>query len=63
MFSFNHTAAMTRANINRLIRQTWCTSKKIENLHAHFGMYQMWHNEGILANGKLKNIILPFPVV
>ena len=63
MFSFNHTAAMTRANINRLIRQTWCTSKKIENLHAHFGMYQMWHNEGILAKGKLKNIILPFPVV
>ena len=63
MFSFNHTAAMARANINRLIRQTWCTSKKIENLYAHFGMYQMWHNEHILAKRGRRKMTLPFPIV
>ena len=30
LFSLNHTFAMLRANINRLIRKTWCTTKKIK---------------------------------
>lgn len=60
LFSFNHTAAMARANINRLIRKTWCTSKKIENLHTHLSMYQVWHNEQILAKKARRQIILPF---
>jgi transposase-like protein len=49
MFAFNHTAAMLRANICRLIRKTWCTSKKIKNLHHHIAMYAYWHNETIMA--------------
>jgi hypothetical protein len=49
MFSFNHTAAMLRANISRLIRQTWCTTKKIEHLRYHIAIYRLWHNETILA--------------
>ena len=30
MFALNHTCAMLRANINRLFRRTWCTSKRID---------------------------------
>jgi hypothetical protein len=32
LFSLNHTCAMLRANINRLFRRTWCTTKKPECL-------------------------------
>lgn len=45
LFDFNHTAAMLRANINRLFRRTWCTTKKIENLEAHIELYAQYHNE------------------
>ena len=27
LFYINHTLAMLRANVNRLIRKTWCTTK------------------------------------
>lgn len=49
IFSLNHTAAMFRANVNRLARRTWCTSKKAENLKRHMAIYVLWHNETILA--------------
>lgn len=32
IFSLNHTCAMLRANINRLIRKTWCTTKRPDQL-------------------------------
>jgi len=32
LFSLNHTAAMFRANINRLFRRTWCTTKLAQSL-------------------------------
>ena len=44
MFSFNHTAAMLRANINRLFRRTWNTSKNIERLKDHIDLYVHYHN-------------------
>ncbi|NDG85930.1 MAG: hypothetical protein EBX52_12955 [Proteobacteria bacterium] len=44
MFSLNHTCAMLRANINRLFRKTWCTSKKIEALEGHIALYVEFHN-------------------
>jgi len=44
MFSLNHTCAMLRANINRLFRRTWCTSKKIEALQDHIAIYVDFHN-------------------
>jgi hypothetical protein len=44
MFSLNHTCAMLRANINRLFRRTWCTSKKIEALRLHIALYVDFHN-------------------
>jgi len=44
LFSLNHTCAMLRANINRLFRRTWCTTKLPENLNAHIAMYALYHN-------------------
>jgi hypothetical protein len=44
LFSFNHTAAMLRANINRLVRRTWCTTKRIDRLEAHIALYVQYHN-------------------
>ncbi len=48
IFSLNHTCAMLRANINRLFRKTWCTTKKKERLHAHLMIYAQFHNETLI---------------
>ncbi len=47
LFSLNHTCAMLRANINRLIRQTWCTTKRPDRLKAHILLYTLNHNERV----------------
>jgi hypothetical protein len=44
LFALNHTAAMLRANVNRLFRKTWCTTKKAENLSHHLAIYAEFHN-------------------
>jgi transposase-like protein len=44
IFSLNHTAAMLRANINRLFRRTWNTTKKIAALDWHIALYCWYHN-------------------
>lgn len=44
LFSLNHTCAMLRANMNRLFRRTWCTSKKMEGLISHLWLYVDYHN-------------------
>ena len=45
LFSLNHTAAMLRANINRLFRRTWNTTKKPSCLEHHIAMYAVYHNQ------------------
>jgi hypothetical protein len=45
LFDFNHTAAMLRANINRLVRRTWCTTKRLDRLIAHIWIYIQFHNQ------------------
>jgi len=45
IFSLNHTAAMKRANINRLFRKTWCTTKRPDRLEAHLATYVRFHNQ------------------
>lgn len=45
LFALNHTCAMLRANMNRLIRRTWCTTKTIEGLKDHLEIYVRFHNE------------------
>ena len=49
IFAFNHTAAMFRANVNRLFRKTWCTTKKAEKLREHLYLYVQYHNETLTA--------------
>ncbi len=51
LFSLNHTCAMTRANMNRLFRRTWCTTKLPERLADHFAIYAVYHNEMLKISG------------
>ncbi len=44
IFSLNHTAAMIRANVNRMFRKTWCTTKKLDRLIKHLEIYAKYHN-------------------
>ena len=48
LFSLNHTCAMLRANINRLFRRTWCTTKIAENLLRHLYIYAEYHNKVLI---------------
>lgn len=48
LFSLNHTCAMLRANINRLFRRTWCTTKKMACLEQHLAVYMDFHNTVLL---------------
>lgn len=49
LFSINHTYAMLRGNINRLIRKTWCSTKKQSELQKHIDIYIYAFNTGLLA--------------
>ena len=44
LFSLNHTCAMLRANLNRLFRKTWCSTKTIQGLIDHISLYVPFHN-------------------
>ena len=44
LFTLNHTFAMFRANINRLVRRTWNTTKLKERLYLHVAIYSLFHN-------------------
>lgn len=48
IFSLNHTCAMLRANVNRLFRKTWCTTKKLESLSDHLWLYMDFHNQVLI---------------
>ncbi len=45
LFSLNHTCAMLRANLNRLFRRTWCTTKTRQGLIDHLWLYVRYHNQ------------------
>lgn len=49
LFCINHTLAMFRANINRLIRKTWCTTKDPARLADHLAIYISIHNSLLTA--------------
>lgn len=53
LFSLNHTCAKLRADINRLIRKTWCTTKKIERLRLHLAIYADYHNQSLYARKRV----------
>lgn len=49
LFSLNHTCAMLRANLNRLARRTWCTSKTKLGLLLHLELYAHYHNTELIS--------------
>ena len=49
LFSLNHTYAMCRDNVNRLVRKTWATTKSIQGLRDHLEVYVFYHNQ-VLTN-------------
>ena len=51
---FNHTAAMFRANVNRLIRKTWCTTKKQDRLEKHMILFAVFHNRKLRIDRQKK---------
>ena len=48
LFSLNHTCAMFRANVSRLIRKTWATTKKMQPLIDHLDLYVYYHNKFLI---------------
>lgn len=52
IYGVNHMCAMLRANINRLIRKTWCTTKDPKRLSDHLEIFMFFYNT-ILLKAKL----------
>jgi transposase-like protein len=50
LFIVNHTCALLRANINRLIRKTWCTTKDPKRLKDHLDIFIYFYNEKLLPH-------------
>jgi len=48
LFALNHTCAMLRANLNRLFRRTWCTTKTVQGLIDHLSLYVTYHNRVLI---------------
>jgi len=48
LFIVNHTCAVMRANINRLIRKTWCTTKDPSRLKDHLDVFIYFYNQTLL---------------
>jgi transposase-like protein len=48
LFIVNHTCAILRANVNRLIRKTWCTTKDPLRLKDHLDIFMYFHNHYLL---------------
>lgn len=44
LFCVNHVFAMMRDNIKRLVRKTWCNTKKMKYLEHHLELYMLFHN-------------------
>jgi len=49
LFTINHSLAMLRANINRLFRRTWCTTKKKDRLQMHLDIFLDFYNRNYLG--------------
>jgi hypothetical protein len=45
LFSLNHTFAKMRADISRLIRETWTTTKRADRLYYNIALMAVFHNE------------------
>lgn len=52
LFILNHTCAMLRSRINRLIRKTWCTTKRPGRLQMHLEIFIDYYNRIYLPSKK-----------
>ena len=52
LFALNHTCAMLRANLNRLFRRTWCTTKTRTGLADHLAIYMDYHNSVLIKSAR-----------
>lgn len=50
LFVVNHTCAILRANINRLIRKTWCTTKDPKRLKDHLDVFIYFYNKNLIKD-------------
>lgn len=48
LFTLNHSCAILRANINRLFRKTWCTTKDPQMLQHHLDLFVDYYNQILL---------------
>ena len=48
LFAINHTCAMFRSSMNRLIRKTWCTTKDPARLKDHIDVFIYFYNEMLI---------------
>jgi transposase-like protein len=60
LFSLNHTCAMTRANMNRLFRRTWCTTKLPARLADHLAIYAVFHNKMLRIHAHERSVVGQF---
>lgn len=44
LFPINHSLAMLRDHVSRLVRRSWCASKSRERLDHHLWIYAAWRN-------------------
>ena len=49
LFSLNHSCAMIRYSVSRLVRKTWVTTKKLESLQNHLDIYISYHNRVLIS--------------
>ena len=48
LFSLNHTCAMKRHSVSRLVRRTWTTTKIPARLADHLAIYAEYHNSELI---------------
>lgn len=48
IFYINHTFAMMRDNINRLVRRSWCVTQDLDMLQHHLEIYMKYHNKELV---------------
>ncbi len=55
LFMLNHTCAMLRANLNRLFRKTWCTTKTMQGLKDHLALFVAYFNQELTPPASAAN--------
>lgn len=52
IFGIDHTLAMLRDNVSRLVRRTWCTTQDPQRLQGHLEIFMFYYNQIYLGGFK-----------